>query len=196
MACVNAADTPLSPPFVVLGDGVVTLRCLRPGDVGAMLAGEDDDQVRWLTDGRRSEPARTADWIRENQREWRTGGPRRNLGIVDAATGVLAGMVEAHLAVPELPAGTANVAYAVFPPFRGRGYAARAVLLVCDWLARSTDATAAAVRVDPENLPSLGVAREAGFVEVGPGPEGLVHHVRPLGPRAEAVPGPSAHLRA
>lgn len=176
-----------SPPFVVLGDDVLTLRCLRASDVAAVLAGEDDEQVRWLTEGRRSEPARTGEWVAENQAQWRTGGPRRHLGIVDRATGALAGGVEAHFAVPELPTGSVNISYWVFPQWRGRGYAARAVRLVCAWLRDATDADTAVLRVDAGNAPSLRVARDAGHVLTGPGPGGLLHHERPLGEPARVV---------
>ncbi|WP_258727015.1 GNAT family N-acetyltransferase [Cellulomonas sp. NS3] len=170
---------------LVLGDDVLTLRCLRDADAQAMVDGDDPDQVRWLNDGHTSDLARTQEWIGRNQREWRDGGPRRNLGIVDRATGALAGTVEAHLALPDLPPGTVNVAYGVFPAFRGRGYAARAVGLLCTWLGAATDAATVVLRIDADNAPSLGVAcdpglRRAGLVRVGPGPDGLVHHALPL----------------
>ncbi|GEA88669.1 GNAT family N-acetyltransferase [Cellulomonas cellasea] len=183
---------------VVLGDDLVTLRCLQDADATAMVDGDDPDQVRWLNDGHTSDLARTQAWIGRNQREWREGGARRNLGIVDRATGALAGMVEAHLALPDLPAGTVNVAYGVFPAFRGRGYAARAVRLVCTWLGAATDADTAVLRIDADNAPSLAVTRDAalvraGLVRVGPGPDGLVHHVLPLrrAARVALVCGPA-----
>ncbi|MGW6128493.1 GNAT family N-acetyltransferase [Cellulomonas sp. NPDC055163] len=205
------------PPFVVLGDGVVTLRCLRTSDAAAMLAGEDDDQVRWLNEGHRSEPGRLAAWIGENRQAWRTGGPRRHLGVVDAASGELAGTVEAHLALPGLAPGSVNLSYAVFPRWRGRGYAARAVRLVCAWLADGGTGLGAArtalLRVDATNLPSLRVARDAGFVPVEPRlvdatraphdtTDGLRHHTRSLHEPASVVlvcgpagSGKSTHAR-
>ncbi|MFS0698734.1 GNAT family N-acetyltransferase [Cellulomonas sp. 179-A 4D5 NHS] len=170
---------------VLLGDDLLTLRCLQDVDAGAMVDGDDPDQVRWLNDGHPSDLARTREWIGRNQHEWREGGPRRNLGIVDRATAALAGMVEAHLALPDLAPGTVNVAYGVFPAFRGRGYAARAVRLVCTWLGAATDARTVVLRIDADNAPSLGVAQDdalvrAGLVRVGPGSDGLVHHALPL----------------
>lgn len=167
-------------PPVVLGDEVVSLRCLEVGDSAAMLAGEDDDQVRWLNEGHRSEPVRQQAWIVRNQHEWRTGGPRRHWGIRDRASGELAGTVEVHLALPELPAGTVNLSYAVFPAWRGRGYAARAIRLVCGWLTVATEADTAVLRIDAANAPSLRVARDAGFTPGGTGADGLLHHRRAL----------------
>jgi len=189
-------------PSPVLSDGVVTLRCLVPDDSPAMLAGEDDDQVRWLNEGRRSEPARQRQWILDNATEWSTGGPRRHLGIVDAASGELAGTVEAHLAIPGLGVGTANLSYAVFPRWRGRGYAVRGVRLVRRWLASSTDAERAVLRVDPGNAPSLRVARDAGCRPPRTGPHGLLVHDLPIREPARVVltcgpagSGKSTHAR-
>lgn len=54
----------------------MTLRCLRAVDVAAMLDGEDDEQVRWLNEGHRSEPGRLATCIERNAQEWTAGGPR------------------------------------------------------------------------------------------------------------------------
>lgn len=171
-------------PFVVLSDGVVTLRCLQLADAAAHLAGEDDEQVRWLTEGQRSVPDRLPGWIESNQREWLTGGPRRHLGIRDAASDVLIGNVEANLALPGLGPGEANISYAVFPDWRGRGVGARAVRLVCEWLAEATDCTAAVVRVAPDNARSHAVAVAAGFTcartMTTPDGEVLVRYVRSL----------------
>lgn len=171
------------PPFVVLrGDGLV-LRCLRQRDVADHLAGEDDDQVRWLLEGRRSEPERTRRWVGENQEQWLRGGPRRSFGVFGARSGALVGFVEAHLGQPG--AVEANVSYAVHPPWRGRGIAARAVGLLCTWLAEATPAQTAVLRIARGNAPSLGVASAAGFVlrstgaEDGDG-ERLDRYERPL----------------
>ncbi|MBD8057995.1 GNAT family N-acetyltransferase [Cellulomonas sp. JH27-2] len=190
----------VSPP--VLSDGVVTLRCLVLDDAAEMLAGEDDDQVRWLNEGHRSEPTRQRRWIVDNATEWSTGGPRRHLGIVDVASGALAGTVEAHLAIPGLGAGTANISYAVFPRWRGRGYAVRAVRLLRRWLASATDIECAVLRVDPSNGPSLRVARDSACTTAVLGPDRLVTHELPVREAARVIltcgpagSGKSAHAR-
>ncbi|MCR6688764.1 GNAT family N-acetyltransferase [Cellulomonas sp.] len=185
--------TPDATPFVELGDDVLTLRCLRPDDAPALLAGEDEDQVRWLNGGHRSEPARTREWIEQNREQWRTGGARRHLGVLHVATGRLIGTVEAHLAMPGAPTGAVNISYAVFPAARGHGYAACAVRLVCAWLAVATAADTALIRVDAANTPSVRVARDAGFRATGTDREGLVHHVRALrdAPHVALVCGPA-----
>jgi RimJ/RimL family protein N-acetyltransferase len=151
-------------PFVVLSDGVITLRCLELADAAAHLAGEDEDQVRWLNEGHRSVPERRDAWIRNNRQEWIEGGPRRHFGIRDAAGDALVGNAEANLALPELAPGEVNITYAVFPEWRGRGLAARAVGLLCTWLSAATDARIAVIRVHRRNEHSHGVALTAGFV--------------------------------
>lgn len=167
-------------PFVVLrGDGLV-LRCLRQRDVPAHLAGEDDDQVRWLLEGHRSEPERTRQWVRETQEQWLRGGPRRSFGVFDGATDALVGFAEANLDLPG-PLGGVNLSYAVFPAWRGRGVAVRAVGLLCTWLAGTTAAPTAVLLIAPDNGPSHGVARAAGFDPVETSDDdGLIRYERPL----------------
>lgn len=176
-------------PFVELGDDVLTLRCLRADDAPALLAGEDEDQVRRLDDGHRSEPARTREWIEQNREQWRTGGPRRHLGVLHVATGRLIGTIEAHLAMPGTPVRAVTISSTVFPDARGHGYAARAVDLLCTWLTFATAADTALVRVDAGDA-SVHVA---GFRPEGTGADGLVHHVRALrdAPHVALVCGPA-----
>ena len=157
----------LRAPLVVLGDGIVVLHCLRLQDAEAHLAGEDDDQVRWLNEGHRSTPDRVSAWIGENHDEWIGNGPRRHFGIFDGATKALAGGVEANLGLLDGAPEQVNLSYAVFPAWRGRGLAARAVLLVCDWLAASTSARTAVIRIEPGNDHSHGVAVACGFTKTG-----------------------------
>lgn len=181
---------------VVLEGAGVVLRCLRPDDLAAHIAGEDDDTVRWLTEGRRSEPVRTAAWILENRREWATGGRRRHLGICDASTGVLVGGVEAHL--EPAPSGSVrlarvNISYAVFPGWRGRGVAARAVELLCSWLPEEFGPCVAVLRIAPENAPSLRVATACGFTLQRTTGDGMLEHERGLSAGRSLPPGGSRH---
>lgn len=154
-------------PFVVLSDGVITMRCLELGDAPAHLVGEDPDQVRWLNEGHRSVPERLGAWILSNQQEWLDGGPRRHFGIRDTTSDALIGNAEAHLALPELAPGEVNISYAVFPAWRGRGVAARAVHLLCVWLRDTSDARLAVIRVASNNVHSHGVAVAADFSRNG-----------------------------
>jgi RimJ/RimL family protein N-acetyltransferase len=153
-----------SPPH--LTDGEILLRPLNQVDAAEHLAGEDEEQVRWLS-GRPATIDSVRAWISRNERDWQTNGPRRNFGIVELASGRLAGNIEAQLALPDLAPGEANIAYAVFPSWRGRGIATRAVVLVLRWLKTVPSVHTALIRVHPDNSPSLAVARAAGFHETG-----------------------------
>lgn len=169
--------------FAVLTDGVIVLRCLTQADADAHLGGEDDDQIRWLSGGPGS-TQRLVAWISENRSEWATGGPRRNFGIFDASTAQLIGNSEAHLRLEGLAEGEVNISYGVFPGWRGRGIARRAVLLICDWLRADPCCTKAVIRVAPGNLYSHAVPDGAGFTRTGSSVstdgEELIRYEKPL----------------
>jgi RimJ/RimL family protein N-acetyltransferase len=106
-------------------------------------------------------------WIDSNREQWRTGGPRRHFGVRDAHTDALVGNVEANLRLEDLRPGEVNISYAVFPRWRGRGIAHRAVLLVRDWLRTDPFYVEAVIRVAPDNVHSHKVPKDAGFAEIG-----------------------------
>jgi RimJ/RimL family protein N-acetyltransferase len=149
-----------------LGDGVVLLRPMTLDDAADHLAGQDEDQRRWLS-GRVSTDDTVRAWIRANLASWETGGPRRSFGVREVSTGNLVGMVEADLAVAGLAPGVANVSYALYPHARHRGLATRAVLLLCEHLHASGTAHTAVIQVDPENRTSLALASRAEFRPAG-----------------------------
>lgn len=62
--------------------------------------------------------------------------------------------------------GQVNVAYGLYPSWRGRGLATRAVLLVSRYAA-SEGGEEAVIQVEPENPGSAAVARRAGFTPGG-----------------------------
>jgi RimJ/RimL family protein N-acetyltransferase len=147
-------------------DEVIALRILTLDDAPALVKGEDDDTVRWLTGGPGT--LETADrHIITSSEQWQTGGPRKAWGIYDLATGALSGTAEVHLALDSLTESEANISYSVFPAFRGRGYAVRAVNLVCKWLTTETNRTTAVIRVDPANTFSAQIPSRCGFIERG-----------------------------
>lgn len=97
-----------------LTDGRILLRPLTIADATEHLAGEDGEQVRWLS-GQAATDQRVRAWISENERQWRTGGPRRNFGVLDVDSDVLIGNIDAQFAHPELAEGEVNASYATFP---------------------------------------------------------------------------------
>ena len=67
---------PLDAPG--LTDGVIFLRPLAEGDAADHLAGEDEEMAKWVSGGR-STPVTVEAFMRNNQENWRSGGPRRPL---------------------------------------------------------------------------------------------------------------------
>ncbi len=150
-----------------LTDGVVVLAALTVADVPALVAGEDAELVARLAGGpstpetaRRYIEVCASDW----RGDWYRPGAGLSWGIRDAATGDLAGTAEVQLRFSELEVGAANLSYGVFPHWRGRRYAARAVELMCEFLTTSTAASSAVLRIDRDNAASLRVAQHCGFL--------------------------------
>ncbi len=152
----------MTPP--TLTDGIIVLDAHTLADVSAHLAGEDEEQARrfgWYPARSTEEGVRTA--IERWQEQWRSEGDTRAFALREATTGVLAGGCEVRLRESE----RAEVSYWVFPPFRGRGLACRGVQLLCEWAFAHLDVARIELYIEPDNSPSRGVARRAGFVEEG-----------------------------
>ncbi|MFE5815394.1 GNAT family N-acetyltransferase [Streptomyces sp. NPDC056479] len=152
-------------PDVELSDGVIALSPLRPADAEAHLAGEDQQLVRWLSGGPGTREGVDA-YLRHCEEQWAAAGPLRAFGIRACADGTLAGTIDLRFAAEGLTRGQVNVAYGLYPAWRGRGLATRAVLLVCRYAA-GAGGKQAVIQVEPENAASVGVARRAGFAPGG-----------------------------
>ncbi|QWA22145.1 GNAT family N-acetyltransferase [Streptomyces osmaniensis] len=150
---------------VELSDGVITLSPLRPADAEAHLAGEDEQLVRWLSGGPGTREGVDA-YIRHCEEQWATAGPLRAFGVRAGAEGTLAGTIDLRFAAEGLTRGQVNVAYGLYPAWRGRGLATRAVLLVCRYAA-GAGSKEAVIQVEPENAASMAVARRSGFTPGG-----------------------------
>ncbi|MEU2653725.1 GNAT family N-acetyltransferase [Streptomyces sp. NPDC007325] len=157
---------------VNVSDGVVTLSPLHVDDADAHLAGEDDLLVRWLNGGPGTR-AGTEAYFRQCREEWATGGPLRAFGVrvgAQAAPAALAGTIDLRFEMPGLAPGQVNIAYGLYPAWRGQGLATRAVNLVCRYAA-AEGATEAVIQVDPENPASAAVAHRSGFTRITRSPE-------------------------
>lgn len=148
-------------PEVKLSDGIVTLSPLRLDDAEAHLAGEDEELVRRLNGGPGTREGVEA-YIRHCGDQWATAGPLRAFGIRAGADEVLAGTIDLRFTAEGLAPGQVNVAYGLYPSWRGRGLATRAVLLVSRYAA-SEGGQEAVIRVEPDNAASVAVAQRAGF---------------------------------
>ena len=148
-----------------LADGVIRLRPLTQADAAAHLAGEDEEMAKWLNGGRSTAAAVEAA-IDRFEEQWRTGGPRRAFGVFDCGADQLIGFVEANLELLGDPAEI-NVSYGIFPAWRGRGLAARAIDLISEYLRSATKAKRIILLIAPANGRSIRVAEKAGFARVG-----------------------------
>ncbi|MER6997738.1 GNAT family N-acetyltransferase [Streptomyces sp. NPDC000410] len=146
---------------VKLSDGIITLSPLRLDDVEAHLTGEDELLVRWLNGGPGTR-AGVAAYFRHCWEQWNTAGPLRAFGIRVGADEALAGTIDLRFAGEGLAPGRVNVAYGLYPSWRGRGLATRAVLLASQYAA-TEGGEEAVIQVDPANPASAAVARRAGF---------------------------------
>ncbi|GHG92151.1 GNAT family N-acetyltransferase [Streptomyces lanatus] len=148
-----------------LSDGVIALSPLVPADAEAHLAGEDEQLVRWLSGGPGTREGVDA-YIRHCGEQWAAGGSLRAFGIRVGVGETLAGTIDLRFAAEGLTRGQVNVAYGLYPAWRGRGLATRAVLLVCRYAA-GEGVSGAVIQVEPGNAASAAVARRAGFAPGG-----------------------------
>ncbi|MGH8876811.1 MAG: GNAT family N-acetyltransferase [Stackebrandtia sp.] len=148
-----------------LSDGVIVLTPFHPRDAEAHLAGEDADMERWLSGGP-STPEGLAEYIEHCRQQWETGGPLRQFGIRLEAAQTLVGTIDLRFELPELSDGQVNVAYGLYPQWRGRGLASRAVELICGYAA-DEGAVEAVIRTAVDNPKSKAVARRCGFAYLG-----------------------------
>lgn len=145
-----------------LSDGVVLLDTHRVEDAEAHLAGEDDE-MRLRFDAPRKA---TLDEVRGAMARWiegrKAGGPMFAYALRRPA-GELMGGCELRM----LTAQAANVSYWLYPQFRGRGYAARALALLCESAGVVPGLEQVEAHIAPDNLASRRLAERCGFVEAG-----------------------------
>ncbi|MFJ7251115.1 GNAT family N-acetyltransferase [Streptomyces sp. NPDC098085] len=146
---------------VKLSDGIITLSPLCLDDAEAHLTGEDELLVRRLNGGPGTREGVEAH-IRHCREQWDTAGPLRAFGIRAGADEALAGTIDLRFAGEDLAPGQVNVVYGLYPSWRGRGLATRAVLLASPYAAGAGGGEAV-IQVEPENPASAAVARRAGF---------------------------------
>lgn len=153
------AGVPL--PGNTLTDGVVVISPLRWQDIEPHLAGEDAELVRWLQGGPGSRATVQAH-VRRSIERWVADGPKLSFGIRLDRGATLAGTIDADQD-PQPGSRRANLAYGIYPQFRRRGLATRAVLLASHYLSERGDIDRICIDVDPANTASSRVALRAGF---------------------------------
>ena len=156
-------------------DGDLEIRPQDHADAEAHLRGEDDQQRIWLWNDEAREDAAlatpvdrlatTRTWITANRAAFDAGGPKFCFSVTVAGT--LVGYIDANTVLDDDP-GVANIAYVVYPAFRRKGYATRAVALILEFLAAHTTIETARLVIDEGNVPSFGVAAASGFLPAAP----------------------------
>ena len=148
----------LAPPDPPLGDGVVFLRPLETGDVGAIeQARRDPAFIRWF--GKPTMPA--AEVIERTQRDW-AEGTVASFAICNSSRRFVG-----HVSVKLRKHATVDVAYWLLPEDRGQGYATHALRLVTRWALEELGIARVQLWAEPDNIPSLRVAERSGFVREG-----------------------------
>ncbi|MBF6299066.1 GNAT family N-acetyltransferase [Nocardia amamiensis] len=147
---------------VSLADNVIRLRPITVADAAAHLVGEDDELVRWYTGGP-STLDTVASYLERCETQGQTDAAVKTFAIDDVTTTALTGTIDIQIDQPFLSAGQANLAYGVYPAWRGRGVASRAVALACKYLTDNQVADHAVIRVHPDNHASAAVALRCGY---------------------------------
>lgn len=166
------------PDALFLTDGVVLLDRFTDADVDALWAGQDDDYVRRSGLPGPFTRRAIADQIRHWRKLWQPGRCGRCFAVREARTRSLVG----GCILEFRPGGeeSAELSYCVFPPYRCRGYATRAVELACRYAFVRLGVVRMDLHIEPTNHASLRVATKAGFLR-----EDLAHQrgCRSAGPR-------------
>ena len=159
---VTATGLPLLRLPETLTDGTILLDAHRPEDAETHWR-EEDEEMRRRFDAIRPP---TLDETRTAIARWidgrAAGGPMFAYALREPS-GRLVGGCELRMRSAEV----ANLSYWLFPAFRGRGYAARAVAMLCRAAAGVEGLRWLQARIAPDNAGSRRVAEKAGFVAAG-----------------------------
>jgi len=148
----------------VISDGTVILDLFQLEDAVSHLAGEDDELERrfgWFP--RRSTLVGVRESIARWRQDWAIGGPRRAFALRLVHGGELVGGCELRMRED----ASAGMSYWTLAAHRRRGLATRGVRLAIGYAFGTLGLTEIELEIEPDNLASRGVARRAGFTEVG-----------------------------
>src|SRR5947209_775386 len=145
-----------------LTDGEIVLDGYTIDDVDAHLQGEDDEMLRRFDSAQRA----TLEQTRAAITRWidgrAAGGPMFAYAIRQSSRRLVGGC-EIRLLSPD----RANVSYWIYSGFRNRGYATRALALLCESAAQIDGLRQLEAHIDADNAASRRLAARAGFVEAG-----------------------------
>jgi RimJ/RimL family protein N-acetyltransferase len=145
-----------------LTDGEIVLDSHTMSDAEAHLQGEDEEMLLRFDSSRRPTLEQTRAAIKRWIDARVTGGPMFAYALRQPSR-LLMGGCEIRLLSPD----RAKVSYWVFPEFRKRGYATRALALLCENAARIRGLRQLEAHIDADNFASRRVAEKAGFIATG-----------------------------
>ncbi len=163
-----------------LQDDVIVLERFSHLDVDAQVAGEDEEHARrfgWFP--ARSTRETVAAAIRDWNESWKTSGPSRTLAARCSASRTLIGGCELRL----LDGGAAEMSYWILRAHRRHGHGTRVAKLAATYAFEALEVTHIDLAIEPDNIASLGIARNAGFVAI----EGARVPLAPGAPPLEVV---------
>lgn len=147
----------------VIGDEIIQLRPLSADDAEAHLAGCDRAIMDSLGGGEPPIEAQVRQWLTGNATAWKRGDPLVDLGIEDESTGALCGIAGLQRGLDYLEPGEVNLTYSLYPNWRGRGYATRAVRLAMEAARSGGPVDRFVIRAAAWNGASIRVAHRLGF---------------------------------
>jgi len=154
-------DHPIGLPESVT-DGEIILDSHTILDAEEHLRGEDEEMLRRFDTSHRSTLEQTQVAIRRWIDARAAGGPMFAYALRQPSR-LLMGGCEIRLLSPN----RANISYWIFPEFRNQGYATRALMLLCENVARIQHIQEIEAHIDADNIASRRVAEKAGFIETG-----------------------------
>ena len=154
---------------LAVGERVV-LRRWRAEDAEAVFEACQDPEIqRWTTLPTPYEREYAVGFVTAySDHHWSTGEG------APCALALPEGELVGSMGVVRFEGTTPVVGYWIAPAHRGRGLAVEGLRLLTRWLATERGAVRVRLEADARNGASRAVARRAGFVEQGPGPDGLV----------------------
>src|SRR5437660_4110463 len=149
---------PALTPAIPLSDGKVTLRAWHEADASFYAQAIVDPEIqRWTTE----RPDPTEEDARRAIARHLTEARNVSLAITDAVTGTLAGNVT--MISTDWSSGIAEAMYWLDVRWRGRGFTAAALRLLCDWSFHTLSLRRVELVIDPGNVASRRAADAAGF---------------------------------
>lgn len=160
---------PVAPAFVPLppaglADGTIVLRVPALDDLPEFAEQEEDGQT--VAVGVRGAPksrAAMAELLARSELDWLVGrfAP---FAVVDRESGRFAGSLHLRRSGPP---HVGDLGFAIHPAFRGRGYAARALRLVCGWAFEYGGFERLELGTKSDNGASQHTVRAVGFTQEG-----------------------------